>query len=148
MFPALNLPQFDYQLKKIQGRPHIFDILRKKYLLITPEEWVRQHFIHYLINKHQYPKSLMSSEDGLLYNKRLKRTDILIYDRMGNPFMVIECKATTIKIDNTVFQQVATYNSTIKAPYICVTNGLQHFVCAIDHDKRSSTFLDSFPSFE
>lgn len=123
----LNLPEFNIALRKEQGKVWIFDIIRKKYVVLTPEEWVRQHFIHYLINDRGYPKSLFKVERGLTYNKLLKRSDIVIHDRTGKPRMLVECKAPEIKLTQKAFNQVAVYNMTVGARYIAVTNGMAQF---------------------
>ncbi len=124
----LIYPTFDYKVKKIENKPYIFDVIRKKYIFITPEEWVRQHVIHWLILAHNYPKSLIKVESGLTYHQKSKRTDIEIYDRNGHIFLVVECKATTIKLSETTLQQALAYNSTLKSPYIMITNGLIHYL--------------------
>jgi len=132
----LNLPSFDYKLTEIGGKAHIFDIIRRKYVQITPEEWVRQHVLHWLINHYQYPKSLIRTESGMKYNQLMKRTDILIYDREGNPFLLVECKAPHIKCSETVLNQALQYNATLKAPYLLITNGLEHFGFEIKDDSH------------
>ncbi len=133
---ALNLPQFEYQIKHISDIPHIWDIIRKKYVQVTPEEWVRQHFIHYLINENAYPKGLISCEKGLEVNTLKKRSDILVYNRAMKPFLLIECKSADIKIDQKVFQQAAMYNKKIGAPNVCVTNGLKTFCFSISEENK------------
>ena len=143
----LNLPPYEYRIQEIDGKTHIFDPLRKKLLVLTPEEWVRQHFVHFLIEHKNYPKSLIKCESGLVYNQLQKRTDIIVYDRNGKPFLLVECKAATVKIDQKVFNQVAIYNQTVKAPFICVTNGLKTFVCQINFEESSSVFLNHLPHF-
>ena len=123
----LNLPAYKPSLRKDRGKVYIFDIIRKKYVVLTPEEWVRQHFINYLIQELNYPKSLFRIEGSLSYNKLQKRSDILIYNREGKPWMLIECKSPTIKLTQRAFNQVAVYNMTIGAQYIAVTNGMVHY---------------------
>lgn len=143
----LNLPNFDYKIKNEENQKFIFDIIRKKYILITPEEWVRQHFIHFLINQLSYSKGLLKVEGGLRYNRLSKRSDILVYDRNASPFMLIECKAPEVKISQAVFEQAALYNKTIKAEYLTITNGLRHFCCKIDHENGSYSFTKNLPPF-
>jgi hypothetical protein len=143
----LNLPVFDATLKKEQGKVYIFDNIRKKYLVLTPEEWVRQHFINYLIQDHKYPKSLIRIEGGVSYNKLQKRSDILIYNRQGKPWMLIECKSPTIKLSQKAFNQVAVYNMTIGAKYVAVTNGIIHYCYAGTNEGGEVIFLDEFPHF-
>ena len=148
MMQSLNLPQFKWDIRKEAESTTIFDAIRKKHVILTPEEWVRQHFVHYLMSHLNYPKSLISMERGLAYNRLKKRTDILIYDRTGIPFMLVECKASHVKIDTNVFKQASVYNKTLKASYLVVTNGLQHFCCFIDHTNSSYKFIDQLPVFE
>lgn len=145
---SLNLPNFDWDIRENKGNATtIFDPLRKKHIVLTPEEWVRQHFVQYLVQHLMYPKSLIQLERGHAYNTLAKRTDILVYDREGAPFMLIECKASHIKIDEKVFRQASVYNKTLQAKYLVVTNGIQHYCCRIDHVKSSFTFMDELPVF-
>ena len=144
---SLNLPSFDWDIRESKGSSTIFDPLRKKHIILTPEEWVRQHFTQYLIQHLKYPKSLIQLERGHAYNTLAKRTDILVYGRSGSPFMLIECKASHIKIDEKVFHQASVYNKTIRAKYLVVTNGVQHFCCLIDQASSSFTFMDELPEF-
>ena len=124
----LNLPRFEYKVKKQQNKPFIWDGIRKKYIQITPEEWVRQHFIHFLIQQG-YPKALISVESGLKFNQRQKRSDILVYTQDGSPFFLVECKAPEVAINEKVMEQAVFYNQIIKAPFIGLTNGLHHVFC-------------------
>lgn len=144
---SLNLPKFDWDIRENKGSATIFDPLRKKHIVLTPEEWVRQHFVQYLIQHLKYPKSLIQLERGHAYNTLAKRTDILVYDRSGSPFMLIECKASHIKIDEKVFQQASVYNKTIQAKYLVVTNGMQHFCCSIDHVNGKFDFMNELPIY-
>lgn len=141
------MPPFAHKFKEIDGKPHIFDLLRRKYVRITPEEWVRQHVVHLLINHYQYPKSLIKTEGGLVLNTLQKRTDLVVFDRTGLPFLVVECKAPHIALSQAVFDQIARYNSVHKAPYLFVTNGLTHYCCGIDHQTSELTYLDDFPVY-
>ena len=143
----LNLPPFDYKLKKAEGKIWIFDGIRKKFIVLTPEEWVRQHFIHYLISDKKYPRSLIKVEGGLLYNQLQKRTDIVVFDRQGKPWMIVECKSPALQVSASTLSQASVYNTTLKAEFICVTNGLVHFCAHIDWDKRSTTLLEDTPPF-
>ncbi|MGM9512031.1 type I restriction enzyme HsdR N-terminal domain-containing protein [Larkinella sp. GY13] len=145
---SLNLPVFDYNTKQIEGKPYIFDVLRKKYVLITPEEWVRQHVVHLLLNQYGYPKSLIRTEGGLKLNQLRKRTDILVFDRLGKPFLLVECKAPQVTVTQQVFDQIGRYNHIHQAPYIVVTNGLTHFCCCVDYQLQTVDFLDDLPRFE
>lgn len=143
----LNLPTYEYKLKKTEDKIFIFDSSRKKYVVLTPEEWVRQHFINYLVTKLNYPKSLIKVESGLQFNKMRKRSDIVIYNQLGKPWMVVECKGPEHDVNRQTIQQVSVYNHTIKADYIGLTNGLNHFCCSVDHVKKTTTLLDQFPVF-
>lgn len=143
----LNLPEIDAKLKKEVGKVWIFDMIRKKYVVLTPEEWVRQHFIHFLIHELKYPKTLFRIESSLSYNKLQKRSDILIFDRVGKPWMLIECKSADIRLSQNAFNQVAVYNMTVNAKYIAVTNGRMHFCCEAAKDGEKASFLEVFPEF-
>jgi hypothetical protein len=143
----LNLPQFDIKIQDKDGKSEIFDIIRKKYVLLTPEEWVRQHFLHLLINHYKYPKSLIKIETGLKYNQLQKRSDIVVYDREGKPFLIVECKSTDVPLSQKTFEQITRYNFTLKSRYIVITNGLNHFCCSIDHGKGSYEFMKDLPPF-
>jgi hypothetical protein len=143
----LNLPDFDFKLKKAEGKVWIFDGIRKKYIVLTPEEWVRQHFIHYLIAERKYPKSLIRVEGGLIYNELQKRTDIVIFDRQGLPWMVVECKSPSLSVAASTLMQAAVYNTTLRAQYISVTNGLVHFCAHIDWQERKTILLDDTPPY-
>ena len=143
----LNLPVYEYNVKNIDGKTYVFDLIRKKYVVLTPEEWVRQHFVNYMTNHLNYPKTLIRTETGLKYNTRSKRTDIVLYDRIGKPWMVVECKSTEQKINQLTANQVAVYNAAIKAKYIALTNGLVHLCWEVDHDKKTTLLLESFPNY-
>lgn len=145
---VLNLPPFEHKILQREGKATIFDSIRKKYVALTPEEWVRQHFVHYLTDCLQYPKSLVNVENGLRFNRMQRRSDIVVYDRQGVPFMIIECKSYKQRINNNVFEQVTLYNNTLKAKFIVVTNGLQHYCCRIDHQQKRYTFQEDLPAFE
>jgi type I site-specific restriction endonuclease len=143
----LNLPEFDYKLKKADGKVWIFDGIRKKYVMLTPEEWVRQHIIHYLTEKKNYPKSLIKVEGGLVYNQLQKRSDIVVFDRRGEPWMVIECKSPDLAVSPSTLSQASVYNVTLKAEYITVTNGLVHYCARIDWAHRETRLMDDLPDF-
>ncbi|MBC7923262.1 MAG: type I restriction enzyme HsdR N-terminal domain-containing protein [Ferruginibacter sp.] len=145
---ALNLPEFAYKLREIEDKLYIFDILRRKYVFLTPEEWVRQHFVHFLIDQHGYPKALMKNEGGLRYNRLTKRTDIVIYDRHGESFLVVECKGANVPLSQSTFDQAAQYNHTLKAPYLAVTNGLAFHCVRIHHVEQRFAFLPGIPPYE
>ncbi len=143
----LNLPSFECELKTELGRVMIFDPIRKKYIVLTPEEWVRQHFLNYLTQHLNYPKALVRIESGLTFNTLQKRSDIVVFDRNGNPWLLVECKSPQEKINNKTLNQVATYNTSLVAPYVAVTNGLVHFVFKIDRGQQSTSQLTDFPEY-
>lgn len=143
----LNLPAFDHKIIKRDGKLFIFDVLRKKYVFLTPEEWVRQHFVHFLINQYHYPRALMRVEGGLRYNNLPKRTDLVVFDRDGKPLIVVECKDVFTPITQAVFDQAAGYNYVLKAPYLIVVNGLAHHCCRIDHVNHTYEFLADIPAW-
>lgn len=142
---VLNLPEFDCNLKKSEGKVWIFDVIRKKFVVLTPEEWVRQHLINYFINHLHYPRSLIKIEGGLLFNTLQKRSDLLIYDRAGLPWMLVECKSFDIKLDQKSVEQAATYNATVQAKYISLSNGLKHICFQTGLGEIAQ--LNSFPEF-
>ena len=146
----LNLPEYSFRIQKTEKGILIFDSLRKKFLSLTPEEWVRQNFIRYLIQEKKYPSSLIAIETGLKYNLLRKRSDITVYDRGGKVWMIIECKAPRIKLSQETFNQTATYNMShkTKAKFLAVTNGLKHYCCELDYKKEKYVFLKEFPKFE
>ena len=144
----LNLPAFSPTLKKDQEKVLIFDMIRKKYVVLTPEEWVRQHFVHFLVDQHNYPKSLFRIESSLSYNKLQKRSDILIHSREGKPWMLVECKSSSIKLTQKAFNQIAVYNMTIGADFLAVTNGMVHYCWHAPKLGEPPVFLDEFPVFK
>ncbi len=144
---ALNLPTFDCKIKQVEGKRYIFDSLRRKYVRLSPEEWVRQHIVNLLLTHYAYPKALIRTEGGLTLNQTQKRTDVVVFDRQGLPFLVVECKAPHIPLTQSVFDQIARYNHVHKAPYLVISNGLMHYCCSIDHTTADVQFLDDFPAF-
>jgi len=144
----LNLPPAPLRFKEINGKKAIFDVVRKKYIILTPEEWVRQHFVHFLINHYQYPKSLIKIESSVRFNELAGRSDIIIYDRKGQVFLLVECKAPTVLLSNMVFEQASKYNQNYKASHLIITNGLQHYCCSINHQTSSYTYLTDIPVFQ
>lgn len=124
---TLNLPEIDFKIRKKEENQEIFDVIRKKYIHLTPEEWVRQHFIHYLIIDLGYPKSLLKVESGLLYNSLRKRSDIVAYNAKASAILLVECKSYKVNINQVAVNQAAIYNKNISAPYLVLTNGLKHY---------------------
>ncbi|GHA57270.1 type I restriction enzyme HsdR N-terminal domain-containing protein [Pontibacter akesuensis] len=144
---ALNLPPFDYKVTKSGANYLIFDMLRRKNVILTPEEWVRQHLVHYLIYHLNYPKSLISIERGTSYNKLQKRTDVCVYDNQGEPYLLAECKAAYVPITQEVVKQVSTYNQTLQAPLVVITNGLAHYCWKVNFQTRKYEPLQEIPFF-
>jgi type I site-specific restriction endonuclease len=144
----LNLPEYNFRIIKENDKLKIFDEFRKKNVALTHEEWVRQNFLKWLCEDKKYPKSLISVESGLKYNKLQKRSDAVVYDRSGKPIMIIEFKAPSIEINNDTINQIASYNFTINASYLIVTNGLQHYCLKKDSQNLSFSFLESIPDYD
>ena len=126
----------------------ILDPVRKKYVKLTPEEWVRQNFVQYLVNEGKYPVGLLGIEVMFRFNKLRRRVDILVHNRSGEPVLIVECKSPEVKIDDKVFDQIVCYNMGFKVPYIVVTNGMEHYACRIDHGQNKWEFLLNLPLFE
>ncbi|MFW6259631.1 MAG: type I restriction enzyme HsdR N-terminal domain-containing protein [Tangfeifania sp.] len=143
----LNLPPFDFRIKVQGDKQFIFDSLRKKFLFLTPEEWVRQNFIQFLVQHKRYPQSLMAVEKQIAVNGKLFRFDLVVYRRSGQPFLIAEFKAPGVKITQQAFDQVVRYNMALKVKLVIVSNGLQHFICAIDYEKGTYNFLKEIPEF-
>jgi len=143
---ALNLPPFPFKLRTDGQSKQIFDGLRKKYVALTPEEWVRQHFISFLITEKKYPSSYLSVERGLKVNALHKRTDIVIYNKERKPWMIVECKAPGVEITEETFYQAGRYNIKLKVSYLVLTNGLSHFCMRLNSDQM--VFEDDLPGFE
>ena len=145
--PVLNFPIVDFRYKKNEkGTLQIFDVIRKKFVDITPEEWVRQHIIHYLINHKQVPVSMISVEKQLLLNKTKRRTDVVIYNPTLIPILIIECKAPEIKIDQLTINQALRYNLELNAPAIFLSNGLQHIFLKLENQEPK--VLKDIPTYE
>ena len=143
----LNLPDYDFRMRKSTNKIEIFDEFRKKFVILTPEEWVRQNLLKYLHIEKNVPKSLIAIEKGLTVNRLKKRTDILVYNSKGITRMIVECKAPEIKINQNTFEQIARYNMTLKVDYLLVSNGLNHYCCKIDFANQGFQFIDNIPEF-
>lgn len=144
----LNLPDCDFKLKSKENKLLIFDVIRKKYVALNPEEWVRQHIIHFLHFQKKYPVSLMAVEKQLRLNNLNKRTDIIIFNRLAKVDIIVECKAPNVIIDQQVFDQIARYNMKLNAKYLMVSNGLDHFFCQIDLENEKYQFLPELPDYQ
>lgn len=143
----LNLPPFDKKITMKDDKPFIFDVIRRQYVALTPEEWVRQHFVHFLINHKGYPQALMANEVQLKLNGMSRRGDTVVYDRTLQPRVIVEYKAPTVNITQKVFDQICRYNMVLKVDYLIVTNGLVHYCCRIDYPTRSYHFLSEVPEY-
>ena len=144
----LNLPSFQIKLSGTQERPTIFDILRRKYVALTPEEWVRQHFIHFLIEHKGYPPVLLANELQLKVGTKQLRADSVLYDKNLHPRMIIEYKAPSIQLSQKVFNQISVYNMLLHVDYLIVSNGLQHYCCKMDYDTQQYHFLADIPDYK
>ena len=144
---ALNLPAFDYRIRGTREKPEIFDFLRRRYVALTPEEWVRQHFTHWLVEQKGYPKGLLGNEIALRCGDKTLRCDTLLYNREAQPVMIVEYKAPTIALTQRVFDQISAYNLLLHVDYLTVSNGLQHICCRMDYEHRQYQFLEAVPDF-
>lgn len=142
----LNFPTYQFRFKNRENKLAIFDVLRKKFVLLTPEEWVRQHTIHFLIETKYFPKNLLNVEKVIKVNGLTKRYDIVVYNSEGNIDLLVECKAPQVKIDQATFDQIARYNLSLRAEYLMITNGMQHFFCQLDYEAKSYSFLPELPN--
>jgi len=144
----LNLPTYSFKIKCLDEKDYIFDIIRRDYFLLTPEEWVRQNFIQYLIHEKNYPASLIRVEMFFKVNRLSKRGDIVLYNRKGEPLVLVECKSVKVNIAQKTFDQIARYNMKFRVNYLIVTNGLKHYCCKMDYSTNCYTFLKEIPNFE
>ena len=144
---SLNLPEFETKISLNKGKYVIWDVLRRKNVALTPEEWVRQHFIHYLIHDKGYPQSLMANEVQVSLNSTKKRCDTVLYRRDLTARMIIEYKAPDVEITQNVFDQITRYNMVLRADYLIVSNGLQHYCCKLDYQTNSYVFLKDIPAY-
>lgn len=143
----LNLPKYEFKLRLNGTQKEIFDVFRKKYVVLTPEEWVRQNFLQFLVNERNFPASLIAVEISLKYNQLQKRADVLVYNGQGSPYLLVECKAPEVKITQETFHQIARYNMAFKVKYLVVTNGLNHFCCEMDYENSTFKYLKTIPTF-
>ena len=143
----LNLPEYALRLREQDGRREIFDSIRRLWVALTPEEWVRQNFVRYLVTEKQMPEMLIAIEKSLTLNSLTKRTDILVHSRQGKPLLLVECKAPQVAIDQKVFEQIGRYNLALHVKYLVVTNGLQHYCARIDWQNQQFNFLKEVPDY-
>lgn len=144
----LKLPAYNAKVVVKDGKRNIFDPLRRKYVALTPEEWVRQHFINFLISCKGYPGSLLANEIAITLNGTSKRCDSILFDRQGQPQMIVEYKAPTVKITSKVFDQIVRYNIVLKVKFLIVTNGIDHYCCKVDYQNNRCVFLQDIPDYE
>ena len=144
---TLNFPAYRFDLKNRENKPYIFDQIRKKWVLLQPEEWVRQHCISYLIESKAYPKSMINVEKKVVINGQSKRYDVMVYQSSGRPFLLIECKAPSISISQSSFDRIARYNFVLNSKYLMVTNGLNHYFCQMNMAEQRYTFIPELPPY-
>ncbi len=144
----LQFPTYTFRFKNSENKIAIFDEIRKKFILLTPEEWVRQHVVQFLLQEKNYPKSYINVEKLIKINSLTKRYDIVVYQPNGELFLLIECKAPEVKITQETFNQIARYNLVLNAKYLMVSNGLNHYFCQMDFENEKYVFLEELPSFE
>ncbi len=147
LLTPLNLPPHPFRITDEGDKLTLFDELRKRTIIITPEEWVRQHFVQYLIGHKNYPKSLIKLEGGHKLHTKQNRSDIVVFDNTGEKVLLVECKAPAVAIDQKVFDQIARYNMVHKITLLAVTNGLEHYYCVVDFDKREYRFIEELPDY-
>lgn len=144
----LNFPEFEFSIRNVAKKTQIFDQTRKRYYVLTPEEWVRQHLVEFLVHERNFPRSLLEIEKSLTLNKMHKRADLLVRDKSGNPILLAECKAPDVKVTQKTFDQAGLYNMVFRVPYLLITNGVEHFCAQIDFSRNSYKFLRDIPSYE
>ncbi len=144
----LNFPSYSFRFKNSENKVSIFDEIRKKFIVLTPEEWVRQHVVRFLLEEKKYPKSLINVEKVLLVNGLRKRYDVVVFNSDGSIFVLIECKAPEVKTAQATFDQIARYNMTLNAQYLMVTNGLNHYFCLMNFDNEKYEFLKELPEYK
>lgn len=144
----LNLPPYEIKIQKSGEREQIFDVLRRKYVALTPEEWVRQHFVHHLMEQKHYPAALLANEVKLQVGDKVLRADSVLYSTSLQPRMIIEYKAPHIEITQKTFDQISVYNLLLHADYLVVSNGLQHYICQMDYEQQRYFFLEEIPDYQ
>jgi hypothetical protein len=143
----LNLPQYDIKIGGTKEKPTIFDSLRRRFVALTPEEWVRQHFIHFLIEHKGYPQAYLANEMELRIGSKKLRCDSVLYNNVLEPRMIIEYKAPSVALRQKVFDQISVYNMLLHVDYLVVSNGLQHYCCKMDYDNQKYLFLEDIPDY-
>ena len=145
---TLNLPAYDVKLRGTREKPKIFDFLRKRFVALTPEEWVRQHFTHWLVEHKGYPQALLGNEIELRVGEKRLRCDSILYNKELEPRMILEYKAPSVAITQKVFNQISTYNLLLHVDYLIVSNGLQHYCCRMDYERGQYDFLPEIPDYQ
>ena len=143
----LNFPSYSFRFKNSENKVSIFDAIRKKFIILTPEEWVRHHVVQFLMTEKNYPQSLLNVEKVLQVNGLRKRYDIVVYNSDGTIHILIECKAPEVTISQNTFDQIAQYNMTLQSNYLMVTNGLNHYFCQMDFENEKYQFLTELPNY-
>ena len=145
---TLNLPAYDVRLRGTREKPEIFDFLRRRFVALTPEEWVRQHFTHFLVEHKGYPQALLGNEIELKTGGKRLRCDSILYNKDMSPRMILEYKAPSVALTQKVFNQISTYNFLLHVDYLIVSNGLQHYCCRMDYERCEYDFLPEIPDYE
>lgn len=145
---TLNLPPMEAKLRREDGMVKIYDRLRRRYVALTPEEWVRQHFVDFLIHVHAFRPALMGNEITLLLNGMKRRCDTVVYDPHSRPLMIVEYKRPSVAITQKVFNQISRYDSVLRVPWLVVSNGMQHFCCHMDYERQTCQFVDGIPDYD
>ena len=143
----LNLPEYNFTFREANGKTEILDVFRNQYVVLTPEEWVRQHFLRFLVEEKGFPASLIAVEKGLVVNGKPRRFDAVAYNKNGLPLVLMEFKSANVPINQNVFEQISVYNQLLRVKYLIVSNGLKHYCCKIDFDKNTIHFLKDIPDF-
>jgi len=144
----LNFGRYNFRFRNSGEKVSVFDEIRRKFIILTPEEWVRQHVVHFLLHEKKYPKSLINVEKLLTINGLTKRYDVVVFNPDGSIFILVECKAPQIKISQTVFDQIARYNMTMQSQFLMVTNGHNHYFCSMDYENEKYIFMEALPDYE
>ena len=145
--PALNFPQYRFRFITKEGKTYIFDNIRKKYVFLSPEEWVRQNTIRYLTETLKYPSALMAVEYPFHVNRMKKRADIVVFKPAGKPWLLVECKAPQVAVTRRTLEQALRYNMELNTPYFMLTNGLNHYFCRLNYENRTFTFVENLPAY-
>lgn len=145
---GLNFPSYDFRIRDNGGTKEIFDSIRRQWVALTPEEWVRQHTAMWLQESRNYPSSLMAVEKQIRVNGLQRRCDIICHDSSAQPLVIVECKSPDVEITQNLFDQAARYNLTVGAKYFLLTNGLRHFCCTMNHETQSWNFLEELPVYK